>query len=80
MRDTAVSSGVVKSAIDNDGAPSSSVIVSSPIPSFIVTLLGLLNVTVTVSSTSSTVSAKTAIGIFCVVTLGAKVIVPVPAV
>ena len=30
VRDTAVSSGVVKSAIDNDGEPSSSVIVSSP--------------------------------------------------
>ena len=77
---TALSSGIVLSAIERVGATSSSVIVNSPTPSFIVTLFGLLSVTVTVSSTSSNASAKTAIGIFLVVSPAANVSVPVAAV
>ena len=77
---TALSSGIVLSAIDRVGATSSSAIVNSPTPSFIVTLFGLLSVTVTVSSTSSNASARTAIGIFLVVSPAANVSVPVAAV
>ena len=62
------------------GALSSSVIVRTPVASFKVTSEGLLSVTVTVSFTSSTASARTVTGIFCEVTPGANVIVPVPAV
>ena len=63
-RAAAVSFSVVKLAIDKVGAASSSVIVNTPVESFNVTSEGLLSVTVTVSFTSSTASARTAIGIF----------------
>ena len=62
------------------GSLSSSVIVNIPTASFKVTSDGLLRVTVTVSFTSSFVSARTATGIFRVVTPAANVMVPVPAV
>ena len=63
-RATAVSSGVDRSAIDKVGAPSSSVIVRTPVASFSETLVGLLKVTVTVSLASSVGSASTATATF----------------
>lgn len=63
-RGTAVSSGIVASAIDIVGALSSSAIVSSPIASLMVTFDGLDKVTMTVSSTSLILSETTVIGIF----------------
>ena len=65
------------SAIDIVGALSSSVIVSSPLPSLIVTLDGFDKVTMTVSSTSSILSEATVIGIFLEVSPGLKVSVVV---
>ena len=55
-------------------------IVSTPSASLSVTSDGLLNVTVTVSFSSSVISARTAMVTFLVVSLGAKVSVPEPAV
>ncbi len=63
-RGTAVSSGIVASAIDIVGALSSSAIVSSPIASLMVTFDGFDKVTMTVSSTSLILSETTVTGIF----------------
>ncbi len=63
-RETAVSFGIVASAIDIVGRPSSSAIVSSPIASLMVTFDGLDKVTMTVSSTSLILSETTVTGIF----------------
>ena len=54
----------MRSAIDRLGTASSSVIVRTPIASFNVTSDGLLSVTVTVSFTSSVVSASMPTEIF----------------
>ena len=66
------------------GARSSSLIVNTAVPSLITTAggfpEGLDNVMVTVSFASSIASVSMATGIFCVVTPGAKVIVPLAAV
>jgi len=53
------SSSAVTSLIDNVGASSSSVIVKVPVESLIVALVGLDKVNVTVSLTSSVLSAST---------------------
>ena len=77
---TAVSLVVTKSSIEIDISESSSVIVNTPLGSFKVTFTGFDYVTLMVSFGSSVVSEIIATGTFCVVTPGANVIVPEPAV